>query len=62
MFNPLVWFPFTCGPRPSQRFDVPRFRPMVLEALPQIGLDRLAPADGAFYVYADVSRWTDDAL
>jgi aspartate/methionine/tyrosine aminotransferase len=37
-------------------------RAMVLEALPQIGLDRLAPADGAFYVYADVSRWTDDAL
>ena len=37
-------------------------RAMMLEALPQIGLDRLAPADGAFYVYADVSRWTDDAL
>ncbi|MGH8859802.1 MAG: aminotransferase class I/II-fold pyridoxal phosphate-dependent enzyme [Jatrophihabitantaceae bacterium] len=37
-------------------------RAMVLEALPQIGLDRLAPADGAFYVYADVSRWTDDSL
>ena len=29
---------------------------------PQIGLDRLAPADGAFYIYADVSRWTDDSL
>ncbi len=37
-------------------------RAMVLEALPQIGLDRLAPADGAFYVYADVSRWTDDSV
>lgn len=37
-------------------------RTMMLEALPQIGLDRLAPADGAFYVYADVSRWTDDSL
>ena len=24
--------------------------------LPAIGMDRLAPADGAFYVYADVSR------
>ena len=29
---------------------------------PRIGLDRLAPADGAFYVYADVSRWTHDSL
>jgi aspartate/methionine/tyrosine aminotransferase len=37
-------------------------RAMALEALPQIGLDRLAPADGAFYIYADVSRWTDNAL
>ena len=32
------------------------------DALPAIGVDRLAPADGAFYVYADVSRWTDDSL
>jgi aspartate/methionine/tyrosine aminotransferase len=36
-------------------------RAMVLEQLPVIGLDRLAPADGAFYIYADVSRWTDDS-
>ena len=37
-------------------------RARLLAQLPAIGLDRLAPADGAFYVYADVSRWTDDAL
>jgi len=37
-------------------------RALMLERLPQIGLDRLAPADGAFYVYADVSAWTDDSL
>ena len=37
-------------------------RALLLDALPAIGLDRLAPADGAFYVYADVSRWTDDSL
>ncbi len=37
-------------------------RAMLLDALPQIGLDRLAPADGAFYIYADVSRWTTDSL
>lgn len=36
-------------------------RRRLLEQLPAIGLDRLAPADGAFYVYADVSRWTDDS-
>jgi aspartate/methionine/tyrosine aminotransferase len=37
-------------------------RALMLERLPQLGLDRLAPADGAFYVYADVSAWTDDSL
>ncbi|HZZ96312.1 MAG TPA: aminotransferase class I/II-fold pyridoxal phosphate-dependent enzyme [Jatrophihabitantaceae bacterium] len=37
-------------------------RAMLLDALPQIGLDKLAPADGAFYIYADVSRWTTDSL
>jgi aspartate/methionine/tyrosine aminotransferase len=37
-------------------------RDLMLRLLPQVGLDRLAPADGAFYSYADVSRWTDDAL
>jgi aspartate/methionine/tyrosine aminotransferase len=30
--------------------------------LHQIGLTRLAPADGAFYVYADVSDFTSDSL
>jgi aspartate/methionine/tyrosine aminotransferase len=37
-------------------------RAMLLDALPAIGLDKLAPADGAFYIYADVSQWTDDSL
>lgn len=37
-------------------------RELLLRRLPEIGLDRLAPADGAFYVYADVSRWTADSL
>ncbi len=37
-------------------------RALLLDALPAIGLDRLAPADGAFYVYADVSDYTDDSL
>jgi aspartate/methionine/tyrosine aminotransferase len=37
-------------------------RDLLLKRLPAIGLDRLAPADGAFYIYADVSRWTSDSL
>ena len=37
-------------------------RDLMLDRLPAIGLDRLAPADGAFYIYADVSRWTSDSL
>ncbi len=37
-------------------------RELMLSRLPTIGLDRLAPADGAFYIWADVSRWTTDTL
>ncbi len=37
-------------------------RSRLLEQLPAVGLDRLAPADGAFYIYADVAQWTDDSL
>ena len=36
-------------------------RAAMLAGLPRAGFDRLAPADGAFYVYADVSGLTDDA-
>lgn len=37
-------------------------RRLLLDGLRAIGIDRLAPADGAFYVYADVSAHTDDSL
>ena len=37
-------------------------RDLLLRGLPEIGLDRLAPADGAFYIYADVSDFTTDSL
>jgi aspartate/methionine/tyrosine aminotransferase len=37
-------------------------RALLLQALPSIGLSRLAPADGAFYLYADVSDYTDNSL
>lgn len=37
-------------------------RNLLLARLPEIGLARLAPADGAFYIYADVSDYTSDSL
>ena len=37
-------------------------RQLLLEGLPRLGIDRLAPADGAFYVYADVGHLTDDSM
>ena len=37
-------------------------RKLLLDGLRSIGLDRLAPTDGAFYVYADVSDFTTDSL
>jgi aspartate/methionine/tyrosine aminotransferase len=36
-------------------------RALLLNGLRRLGIDRLAPADGAFYVYADVSDLTDDS-
>ncbi|MGA8209260.1 MAG: pyridoxal phosphate-dependent aminotransferase [Nocardioidaceae bacterium] len=39
-----------------------RNRELLLEGLPRLGIDRLAPADGAFYVYADVGHLTDDSM
>lgn len=36
-------------------------RALLLDGLRQIGIDRLAPTDGAFYVYADVSELTKDS-
>jgi len=38
-----------------------RNRALMLEGLPRAGFDRIAPPDGAFYVYADVSHLTDDS-
>lgn len=37
-------------------------RERLLNGLRAIGIDRLAPTDGAFYVYADVSDYTSDSL
>ena len=37
-------------------------RALLLDGLPRLGIERLAPADGAFYVYADVGHLTDDTM
>jgi aspartate/methionine/tyrosine aminotransferase len=37
-------------------------RRILIEGLPQAGLSKFLPADGAFYLYADVSDFTSDSL
>lgn len=43
-----------------QRYAVNRRT--LLEGLPRLGITGLAPADGAFYAYADVGHLTDDSM
>jgi aspartate/methionine/tyrosine aminotransferase len=53
---------FDCGA--ELEANVARYaanRALLLEQLPTAGFDRLAPADGAFYIYADVSRLSNDS-
>ena len=38
-----------------------RNRSLLLGELPQAGFDRLAPADGAFYIYAEITHLTNDS-
>ncbi|AEI93611.1 pyridoxal phosphate-dependent aminotransferase [Roseobacter litoralis] len=68
---------FICAPHASQiaalaamdaedelqaNMDVYRAnRKLMLEGLPEAGFTKIAPPDGAFYVYADVSEMTDDS-
>ena len=37
-------------------------RRILLEGLPRAGFDKFLPVDGAFYLYADVSRFSDDSF
>jgi len=37
-------------------------RRLMLEELPAAGFDKIAPPDGAFYIYADVSEHTENSL
>ena len=35
---------------------------MCIRDRPKAGLDRIVPADGAFYLYVDISQFTNDSL
>ena len=37
-------------------------RQILIEGLPKAGLDKFLPVDGAFYLYADISRFSNDSL
>jgi aspartate/methionine/tyrosine aminotransferase len=37
-------------------------RRILLDGLPRAGLDSFLPVDGAFYLYADISRFSDDSF
>lgn len=69
---------FICAPHPAQvaalaaldcipeleanRAVYAENRRLMLEELPKAGFAKIAPPDGAFYIYADVSEFTDDSL
>jgi aspartate/methionine/tyrosine aminotransferase len=39
-----------------------RNRALLLDALPRMGLRRIAPPDGAFYIYADIGHLSSNSL
>lgn len=52
-----------CAPEADRNLAVyAENRRLMLERLPEIGFDRIAPPEGAFYIYADVSALTEDSL
>ncbi|MEM8548727.1 MAG: aminotransferase class I/II-fold pyridoxal phosphate-dependent enzyme [Pseudomonadota bacterium] len=69
---------FICAPAPSQLAALAGFegkeeldrnrdvyaanRDLLLAELPRVGLPEIVPADGAFYIYADVSDHTQNSL
>jgi len=53
---------FDCNNELDLRLDVyAKNREVLLDRLPKAGLERFAPVDGAFYLYADVSHITNDS-
>ena len=69
---------FICAPAPSQLAALAAFegtdeldrnravyaanRELLLSELPRVGFPKIVPADGAFYIYADVSAHTNNSL
>ncbi|QIE42087.1 aminotransferase class I/II-fold pyridoxal phosphate-dependent enzyme [Rhodobacteraceae bacterium SC52] len=52
----------SCRAEPEEkRSAYAESRALLLEGLPKAGFARIAPPDGAFYIYADVSHLTDDS-
>ena len=39
-----------------------RNRDLMLETLPKLGFAKIAPPDGAFYIYTDISQFSDNSL
>lgn len=53
---------FECHAELKRNIDVyAANRELLLRELPKAGINRFAPADGAFYLYADVSHLTQDS-
>jgi aspartate/methionine/tyrosine aminotransferase len=53
---------FDCREENDRRVESYRAsRNLLLSTLPRAGFDKLAPADGAFYIYADVGALTNDS-
>ncbi|HCQ65572.1 MAG TPA: 1-aminocyclopropane-1-carboxylate deaminase [Rhodobacteraceae bacterium] len=51
-----------CGPElEANRAVYAQNRALMLEGLPKAGFTRIAPPDGAFYIYADVSDYTQES-
>ena len=58
--NKVVAMELGISPR---TFEVYRAnRALLLGALPAMGLNSIAPPDGAFYIWADIGHLTDDSL
>ncbi|EGO96603.1 pyridoxal phosphate-dependent aminotransferase, partial [Acidiphilium sp. PM] len=53
---------FDCHAELSARRDAyARSRALLLDALPRAGMTKLSPADGAFYIYADIAATGQDS-
>ncbi|MEO9864995.1 MAG: aminotransferase class I/II-fold pyridoxal phosphate-dependent enzyme [Yoonia sp.] len=59
----LALYSMDCGAELTQNIDVyTANRQLMIDGLTAAGFTKFAPPDGAFYVYVNVSDYTDDAL